>query len=64
MTLIIKEKAIFCYTGKQWINLAQSRTISPNGDRVSILWEDGKIQGFDPVESKAILKVLKEITNA
>ncbi|MFB2877263.1 hypothetical protein [Floridanema aerugineum] len=61
MTLIIKEKAVFCFTGKQWLNLAQARSITPNGDRVTICWQDGKLQGFNSIESKEILECLQEL---
>lgn len=53
---------MYCFTGKQWINLAQIRTISVDGERVTVCWADGKYQGFNDVESKEILKTLKEYT--
>lgn len=63
MTVIIKEKAVLVYTGKTWVNLAQSQTITQTGDdRIVIAWASGKIQGFDRAESQQILKALEEMT--
>ncbi|MFB2833474.1 hypothetical protein [Floridanema evergladense] len=60
MEIIIKEKAVFCNIGSTWLNLAHAQSIVQNGDRVSILWADGRIQGFTPAESKKIIQTLQE----
>lgn len=61
VTVIIKEKAVFVYTGKQWLNLAQAQSITLSEERAIITWVGGKFQGFSREESQQIIKALEEL---
>lgn len=61
MTVIVKEKAVFVKLKKQWLNLAQARTIALSGDKVVICWNSGQYQGFDREESQEIINTLEAL---